>query len=408
MEEKKLLMRKMQKSFKLIVSSMLESKIRYLCSMFPTKEYSGTLFYTVEGTLEKGDIVITAKDFYLQDIGNATYTEFKNDATLVTYMIENDLLDCYTGIMHSHNTMSAFFSGTDINTLHDEGKDTNHFVSLIVNNRGEYKAAMTSKVTVDYVGKEKRTYHTFNDSSFIKSSNYNENETEIEYYDLDITVEGRPYTQSLNDRIKAINDIKASEAAKSVNLTGYNYYGYIPNTHADNAKETIYTGPMSNIFTPDIIKYPEKKETKETKETKEPKQLQLFEDEEYEYYQNNKLYDLHCNKAIVDKTIAQIITGDVFASLKKIDLDVWIKNMDKIYKKRFGTRMIGKDEAWKVWCEYFFEFLEWEFEDKTLNVNDEEGESKAIWANDVIKELEKFPKNKYVSCYIDLFSELLI
>lgn len=42
--------------------------------------------------------------------------------------------------------MPTFFSGTDLATLRTEGFDRNCFVSLIVNNAGEYSAAITRKV----------------------------------------------------------------------------------------------------------------------------------------------------------------------------------------------------------------------------------------------------------------------
>ena len=387
MEEKKPFLKKMEKSFKLIVTAPLEAKIRYLCSMFPNKEYSGTLFYTYKGSLKKGDIVIYAKDFYLQDIGNATYTEFKNDATLVTYMIENDLLDCCTGIMHSHNTMSTFFSGTDIGTLESEGADNNHFVSLIVNNKGEYSAMMTAKITEKIAGKKVSKHHTFEDSNFDTSEKFESSYTSIEAYPLDITVEGRPFTESLNNRIKVINDSKAASAAKMTNV--------YTNKSYDQSGTSWY-----NSYHP-VISYPTKTEKSKKPEKKEPVQLQLFEDDADDFS------NVHCDKKVLDETIMQIITGDVFSPLKKIDMNIWKKNMVKIYDKRFGSKMLGKDfHVWELWVEYMFEFLEGAFHDPTLG--DDEVLNKMIWADDVIKELETIPKNKYVDKYIELFSELLV
>lgn len=390
MEEKKPFLRRMEKSFKLIVTAPLEAKIRYLCSMFPNKEYSGTLFYTYKGSLKKGDIVIYAKDFYLQDIGNATYTEFKNDATLVTYMIDNDLLDCCTGIMHSHNTMSTFFSGTDIGTLESEGADNNHFVSLIVNNKGEYNAMMTAKTTEKIAGKMLSKHHTFNGTNFKTSRNYESSYTVIEAYKLDITVEGRPFTESLNSRIKAINDSKVANVAK------------MANAYVDNKYAPLGVSLHDDSYYP-VISYPkkvEKPEKPEKLEKKEPVQLQLFEDDADDFS------NVHCDKKVIEETIVQIITGDVFSPHKKIDLDIWKKNMEKIYEKRFGNRMLGNFPVWELWVEYMFEFLEGAFDDPTLNMD--EGTAKLIWANDVINELVQIPKNKYIDKYIELFSELLV
>lgn len=87
-------------SYKLIVEESLEKIIRHICARYPNNEWSGTLFYTVEGSFEENNLVIRAKDFYVQDIGGGAYTEFKNDASLAGYMVEHELWDCYTGLMH--------------------------------------------------------------------------------------------------------------------------------------------------------------------------------------------------------------------------------------------------------------------------------------------------------------------
>ena len=42
--------------------------------------------------------------------------------------------------------MPTFISGTDLSTLQEEGSDMNNFLSLIVNNAGQYTAAITRKV----------------------------------------------------------------------------------------------------------------------------------------------------------------------------------------------------------------------------------------------------------------------
>lgn len=87
-------------SYKLIVTKDFQKKVKTIGSRWPNNEWSGTLFYTVEGSFEDNNLVIIAKDFYLQDKGVSTFTEFTNDPTLVSYMIDNDLLDCHQGLVH--------------------------------------------------------------------------------------------------------------------------------------------------------------------------------------------------------------------------------------------------------------------------------------------------------------------
>ena len=86
--------------FKFIVEKNLEKIIPHICARYPDNEFSGTLFYTVEGDFEDGSLVVRGKDFYVQDIGESTYTEFQNDVTLASYMVEHELWGCYTGLMH--------------------------------------------------------------------------------------------------------------------------------------------------------------------------------------------------------------------------------------------------------------------------------------------------------------------
>ena len=54
---------------KLKVSDNLERKIRYMCNILPSTEWSGILFYTYKGGFSDNSLEITAEDFLLMDIG---------------------------------------------------------------------------------------------------------------------------------------------------------------------------------------------------------------------------------------------------------------------------------------------------------------------------------------------------
>lgn len=87
---------------KIIVERTLEEQIRTMCALSPDKEWSGVLFYTAEGSLEDRSIVIRAKNFYLMDLGSAGYTEFKlgEDPSIARFMVDNNLFDCKSGLIH--------------------------------------------------------------------------------------------------------------------------------------------------------------------------------------------------------------------------------------------------------------------------------------------------------------------
>lgn len=100
MENQQITLVKRQESFDMIITEELEQQIRFLCEKLPNNEYSGTLFYKVEGSFKDGDLKIIGVNFFLQDVGEAAYTEFQNDVELAAYMATHELWDCYTGLMH--------------------------------------------------------------------------------------------------------------------------------------------------------------------------------------------------------------------------------------------------------------------------------------------------------------------
>lgn len=89
-----------QSSYKLIIPNNVERKIREWCKISPSTEWSGSLFYTYEGNFKDNNLVLTVKDFYVSDIGTSTYTEYDVKPEIISYMLDNDLLDCKCGLIH--------------------------------------------------------------------------------------------------------------------------------------------------------------------------------------------------------------------------------------------------------------------------------------------------------------------
>lgn len=203
------------KKYSLTVTKLLEDKIRYLCATFPNKEYSGALFYTVDGEFGSDNLKVTCRDFCLCDIGSSTYTEFETRPEVVSYMCENDLLDCYIGLLHSHNVMTTSPSGTDLDTLKSEGSSMPHFVSLIVNNKGEYTAAITSQIVRYFNGTVQESMNTFGGNVIPYEATPREfSDTCIRYNLLDITVERDNWYNYITDSIDSITRSKSSPEIK--------------------------------------------------------------------------------------------------------------------------------------------------------------------------------------------------
>lgn len=89
----------------LVIPENIYYKIQQWCAHIPDKEWSGILFYKAKGNFETS-LVLTCKDFYVCNIGSSAFTSFDHDPEIIRYADEQNLLDCYQGLIHSHNRMA--------------------------------------------------------------------------------------------------------------------------------------------------------------------------------------------------------------------------------------------------------------------------------------------------------------
>lgn len=406
-------------SFKLVIPEEVERKIRFLCTKVWNVEWSGTLFYKPEGNFEDGSLVIRCTDIFVMDIGNTTYTEFDMSPEVIAYMAENpELLDCQMGLIHSHAGMQTFFSGTDTATLKEEGRDRNHFVSLIVNNAGIYTAAITRRVrTVQ----ESFVYPTFNEGE-IKSQRDCTDSEYLEYFNLDIEFEGEHQSfEELDARLEEIKKAKkakivekVSEVSQSPYYQRYGLYGGFeeePSSLFPSYREEIPVintgGPANQINSPenavkktagkDILQ--EQDNTRQTQAEKDDSPFEEFPIGEY-----------HLNPLTIKSLTLQLITGSVILpNESRIDAVKWVKGMPSLYRKRFGEGKKGM-EKFRVWAEGYIEFLCWYIEDESLEEIDEEWGGQAlpaICAYDLLTELNKLPENEYIEVYKEILESYL-
>ena len=173
--------------FKLIISEKVESKIRWWCSKLPDNEWSGVLYYNYKGSIENKDIIFEVVDFLVLDIGTRGHTEFVEDERIISYACSQMLINQQVGLLHSHNRMDAFYSGEDTQTLIKEGSTRNHFLSLVVNNKGKYVAAITRKVKIKS-SKITSTYKTFGNSDVTETRDNVVIDEFIEKINLDVII----------------------------------------------------------------------------------------------------------------------------------------------------------------------------------------------------------------------------
>lgn len=387
-------------NYKLIIPAEVERKIRFACQKVWSTEWSGTLFFTHEGSFEDNDLVIRCVDIYIMDIGTQAYTEFDMNPDVIAYMCENpELLDCQMGLIHSHNNMSTFFSGTDTATLKEEGRDRNNFVSLIVNNAGTYTAAITRRVKSKQV-KESVFYEFFGDGEKQDTKEYVSDADEIEWFYLKIEKEGENYSfPDMAARLEEIKQAKAEKAEKAEKAKK----AQTP-TYQGDYKLVIANSYGTKAGLANLVK----------KEANKPKVVQptLFDDADDLPFEEG--YDIPYGQVSFDKVtlkslVLQLITGSIIISNdSKIDITKWAKSMPALYEKRFGKGKVGMNN-FKIWAETYAEYLTWYITDEKLEeLGFDETEICAICAHDMIEELTKLPENDYIKGYIDALQKYLI
>lgn len=368
---------KLDTKYKMIIPSFVEQKIRHLCNRVWEKEWSGTLFYKAEGSFEDGSLVITCADIFVMDIGTAGYTEFDISPDVMTYMTEHpELMECQMGLIHSHNNMSTFFSDTDTATLKEEGRDRNHFVSLIVNNAGSYTAAITRKVKSKRVVNETFSYESFEGVLVEATDNWEEEVEEIQYFHLDITKEGNNY--SFPDVDARLAEIKKAKEAKAKTQP---YQGSYGKGYAGNNKyqETLPTTPKT-VVQP-TLPFP----VTEIESAPPFEPVDGVVDDQ----------DVKADPKLIHSLCLQLLTGSVMIpNESKIDIKRWVNSMKSVIERRFGTGTEGL-KVYQGFIESMTEFLVWNTQDPDL-VNIIDGDyMMTVIATDMLEYIGTLPQNTY-------------
>jgi len=147
--------------------SVLE-KIEYLCRLIYDVEWSGILLYSVKGTIRNpSEMEICLRDIIPMNKGTQSYTEYKfNEPKRNNQGADDKMIDYFEavpealddnwkiGLIHSHNRMSVFFSGTDNDELKENSAAHDFYLSFIVNNAMDMIAKVAFKAKMKKTGKE--------------------------------------------------------------------------------------------------------------------------------------------------------------------------------------------------------------------------------------------------------------
>lgn len=286
----------------------------------------------------------------------------------------------------------AFFSGQDTKTLQLEGNDTNCFLSLIVDTKGTYKAAVTRKVysekTVQTVV-NKAAYEFFGEG---KKQLGNKNKTNIslvdstviEYFMLDIQKEtvSNPFDY-LDVRFEEINKRKEEEERKMTESkrTAWNQSDIrnfnMPDDRFAYEPEDSFNSWLRN---------------NEKKKDEEARQLSLFGEEEDMKRLEEEL-DWRPDPKRIHELVVKLITASLIIS-DKIDLKPWVKkHMERIYNNLFENLY-----DFQIWIESYVEFIISFYGDsrmpKTAFYNLDDAQVMIAGAMD--EEISELPDNKYI------------
>jgi hypothetical protein len=312
---------KTEGNIKLTVTEGMINKIRYICGEFPTKEWSGVLFYDIKGSLKKPNLIeIKAFDFYPLDLGSTSYTEFEYSPDFAAYIARNpSLMDHQMGLIHSHNNMGVFFSGTDTATLQEQAPLYKKFLSVIVNNRMDIVAKLavytesditnnteiistTSYQDIDYTNKKIN-----NNSKITKVYK----EKEIWVYDCDIIKEGR---ELVDEEFKGVvEDLKTNATKQSFNSP-------VINTTHPLQGELFKTPPAFNVV--NGVKNPDDK-------------VQTFicclASQNF-FYTPIKTYSLKENLMAAMRSVPKTIDRSLYANMLECSMDLLLDYLE-IYRE---------------------------------------------------------------------------
>lgn len=308
----------------------------------------------------------------------------------------------------SHHSMGAFISGTDANTLASEGDDTNCFVSLVVDTKGTYVAAVTRKIKTKYkITKEDlgTTYEFFGegdkpvqDEKGPIECNYVE-DSFIEYSMLDVEIEpvDNPLAY-LDDRFDAIEAKKKSFYQPTLKM---------PNLPASRVVNPQWdeNGALVNQRANFGSDYDKDKENMSFREwlnkPKDPEEPTLFSEEEMGELDITKWQP---DPTIIHRMIICLVTCS-FITNDNIDLKQWIhSHMVKKYEQIFSDEYMF--EEWKV---FIIEFLIGHCEvDIPSELMDDYDTWQAKIAEAMIDELGEYTTNGYLDQYVNYLMEYVI
>ena len=227
----------LQKKGKLIITEDVKKKIDQMHNRIGSVEWCGFIFYEkVEGNISNPETYVAkTTDIYMMDIGSHSYTESDNHTEDVINMVDRvpAYMENRYGLIHTHHNMSAFFSGTDDQELHDNVHLYSYYLSLIVNFDGKWCAKIAKLIDVN--------------SNSYTITEEDENDVVVNIpskrvmttFDLDIEFETSIYNEIIEERIGEIKERKKKEEEEEKKKQSSFYpTSYMNNPYGDQKYQT--------------------------------------------------------------------------------------------------------------------------------------------------------------------------
>lgn len=402
------------KPFSLIIKKEVQDKIDLICQKIHKDEWSGPIFYTQEGSLAENNLVITVQDLLLMHLGTAAYTEYSESPDIIAYMVEKDLLDCNMGLIHSHNNMETFFSGTDIATLKEEALQHNHFVSLIVNNRRTYSAAITTVLRSKKVAevKENFSYVTFNGEKIedVEDSVVETETVDVIWSKMKVISESIAEDQEVLDRIAELAKKQAALPIKTNYQSNTNNYPANVGFYAERGNVFDQEYNPLNKYQKDFTTQGSDKTatipfTPPVKEVKKEVVKQTQGTEEFDPLLNSEIpyADIAFDDKLTELSAKKLVAGAILVpENNSINLSNIIKSMESMYSKVFTDI-----EGYRFFISGMVETIIFNIKDPSI-MGFEESEEAAIAAFSIMSLLGEYESNIYLDVLIEELSNYLV
>lgn len=203
----------------LVLGKDLMNLSNYFHNQIGKKEWSGILFYTVEGTIKDiANMEFKAEHMMLKDVGTSASTGYEFDETVFDYFDSVPRAeDMKMGMIHTHHDMSNYFSSTDMGELKDNARNHNYYLSLIMSFDCDYSAKLAIHAK------------TKDSTVVIKGDEGEEIEQVITGEDLLYVADCQIVFELDQYNIDAVDELKkrAKKIANKKTRTGYQYgYGH--------------------------------------------------------------------------------------------------------------------------------------------------------------------------------------